>query len=262
MYGTGIIDEGKTEDWGKTTSDYLQYRPSPPKSLFTRLFSHGIGIENQKVLDLGTGTGFMAIEFAKNGSIVSAMDISKEQISMAKMISDWECLDIGYHTGPCEALPFKDHSFDVITANQCWLYFDLNKVIPEIKRVLKPDGKLVVSHFSWLPFCGGIAEKTEELILQHNPSWSASGYTGLIPVIPTWSIGEFNVETFFYYDEDIPFTRESWKGRIRASRGIGASLSKEEVQLFDSEHDKLLKQITTNYFYIRHRIDAHVFSIC
>lgn len=261
MYGTGLIDEGNEINWGNTSEDYIMYRPAPPKSFFNKLFAHGIGVENQKLLDLGTGVGHMAIEFAKNGSVVTGMDISEKQIKMAKMISEWECLKIHYIVAPCEKLPFTDHSFDIITANQCWLYFDQEKIIPEIKRVLKPNGKLMVSHFSWLPYKGGIANESEKLILKYNPSWSAAGYQGIVPVIPSWSMNHFNLETLFYYDEEVPFSKKSWMGRVRASRGIGASLSQSEVKLFDLDHKNLLDSITTDHFYIRHRIDAHIFSV-
>ena len=54
------------------------------------------------------------------------------------------------------------------------------------------------------------------------------------------------------YDLQIPFTRESWDGRIRACRGIGASLSEKEVEAFTKEHRRLLETITPEEFTIRH----------
>lgn len=261
MYGLGTIDKGKIIDWGLTSEDYLNYRPGPPSSLFDKLLAHGIGVEGQSIVDLGTGTGVMAIEFARNGCSVTGMDISSEQISMANLIRDWECLDVKFEVSDCEILPFADHSIDVITANQSWLYLKLDKVIPEVKRVLKPNGKLVTSHFSWLPHVGSIADQTEKLILKYNPAWTGSGYTGEVPLSPKWALNDFNLVGMFYYDEEIPFTRESWRGRVRASRGIGASLSNDTVFRFDNKHDQLLRNISSDKFTIDHRIDAHIFSV-
>jgi SAM-dependent methyltransferase len=261
MYGLGISDEVKNIDWGRTSRDYMNYRPGPPSSLYDKLFAHGIGVEGQSIVDLGTGTGVMANEFSRNGCLVTGLDISKEQVSMAKMISDWECLNTTFIVNECEILPFADQSIDVFTANQSWLYFKHDKIIPEIKRVLKPNGKLVTSHFSWLPVPGGIANHSERLILEHNPAWTGAGYSGKIPLVPNWSLNEFNLITMFYYDEDIPFTRETWKGRVRASRGIGATLSEKEVQYFDKQHDELLRSISSEQFTINHRIDAHIFTL-
>ena len=47
---------------------------------------------------------------------------------------------------------------------------------------------------------------------------------------------------------------------MRASRGIGASLDKENVESFDSRHKILLDRIAGDEFTITHRIDAHIYS--
>ena len=60
------------------------------------------------------------------------------------------------------------------------------------------------------------------------------------------------------FDESIPFTRESWRGRIRACRGVGATLDAEQVAAFDGEHEALLSRVTDDTFQVLHRIDAHV----
>ena len=64
----------------------------------------------------------------------------------------------------------------------------------------------------------------------------------------------------FIYDEPIPFTRESWRGRMRALRGIGASLPPDEVAAFDGEHAAMLEEMTENEFTIKHRLDAHIYQ--
>ena len=57
------------------------------------------------------------------------------------------------------------------------------------------------------------------------------------------------------YDELVPYTHESWRGRIRASAGIAASLSPAQVDDFDREL-KIVLQNNFNYetLYIPHRI--------
>ncbi len=70
---------------------------------------------------------------------------------------------------------------------------------------------------------------------------------------------DFKVFGFFFYDESISFTRESWRGRIRACRGVGAAMTPEEVEKFDREHANLLEEMTEQEsFSIVHRIDAHL----
>lgn len=260
MHGINPKDPGMTIDWGKTSSDYSLYRSGPPASFYQRLLALDIGKENQRILDLGTGTGVLARQFASQGSVVSGIDISEGQISAAIKMAQQESLNVDFQVSSAESCPYPDLSFDVIAANQCWLYFDKSKVIPEVKRLLKPGGVLVTSHFSWLPRLDEIARQSELLVLKHNPNWTAGDWSGEIPHFPKWAEGQFSLKDMFYYDEPISFTRESWRGRFRACRGVGAALSEEQVRLFDSEHAELLKKIAPQEFEILHRIDVHILS--
>ncbi len=76
--------------------------------------------------------------------------------------------------------------------------------------------------------------------------------------MPYGLVNDFQVKDWFYYDEPIQFTREEWRGRIRACRGIGAALTPEQVEKFDREHDEFLQKIAGDKFTILHRIDAHI----
>lgn len=258
MIGTETIDPGKVIDWGKTSRDYARYRPGPPESFYKKLAALDVGLKGQHILDLGTGTGVLARQFAKQNCHVKGTDISEEQILMARSLAKEENLNIDFSVNAAESIHFPENSFDVITANQCFLYFDKNKITPLIIKLLNTKGVFVTSHFSWMPFLDPIAKASEELILQHNPQWTAHSYKGEIPPIHSGLESHFRLKGFFYYDEPIKFTRDSWKGRIRACRGIGAALNDDEVQLFDSEHDRLLKDLAPDEFSILHRIDAHI----
>ena len=218
-----------------------------------------MGLKGQHILDLGTGTGVLARQFAKQGCEVTGTDISEEQVRMAEALAQMEQLKVRFQHIPTEQINF-DTKFDAITASQCFLYFDKPKVIPLIKKHLAPNGVLVTAHFSWLPLVDPIAKLSEQLILKNNPNWTAHSFNGVIPEIPYGLGDEFTVRDSFFYDEPIRFTREEWRGRIRACRGIGAALSPEQVEQFDHEHDLLLKEKAGDAFSIIHRIDAHIMS--
>jgi SAM-dependent methyltransferase len=260
MDGVNRIDSGRRIDWGKTSDDYTVYRPGPPDSFFERLRVLGVGIPGQCILDLGTGTGVMARRFAQQGSAVAGIDISAEQIAAARELASTENLEIDFRVAAAEETPFSTASFDVVTANQCWLYFDKRKAIAEVKRLLRPGGLLVTSHFSWLPRLDNVARQTEGLVLRFNPQWTTGDWDGVILPMPTWAEQAFSLRAMFYYDEPIPFTRETWRGRIRACRGVGAELNEEEVRRFDAAHAELLAQIVPVNFTVLHRLDAHLFE--
>jgi hypothetical protein len=126
-----------------------------------------------------------------------------------------------------------------------------------MRRLLASGGLLVTSHFSWLPLLDPVARASEALMLKHNPDWTGAGWAAEIPAMPRWAEADFRLRAMFWYDEDIAFTRESWRGRIRANRAIGATLSAEAVATFDAEHDALLRDIVGESFTVRHRLDAH-----
>jgi len=260
MHGLSAIDGDREIDWGYTSEDYANYRSDYPRSFYDRLHALGIGCAGQRVLDLGTGTGFFARAFAKKGSNVLGVDLSQRQIEQARKLCINDELEVEFQVGAVEDLSLEEYSFDVISAGQSWLYFDKTRIIPLVKRLLKPGGNLMTGHYCWLPRLDPIARASEELILCYNPQWSSSDYSGEIPHQPGWSQEDFNVCAFFYYDEEISFTRESWMGRIRACRGVGATLSHEEVKAFNLDHEKLLKKIAPETFSILHRLDAHIYT--
>lgn len=259
MHTINPIDPGRTIDWGKTSTDYATYRPGPPDRFYQTLQTWNVGNPGQRILDLGTGTGVLARQFARQGATVHGIDIADNQIATAQQLAAEEGLDVDFQCVPAEEVDFAAGSFDAITANQCWLYFDKARTIPVVKRLLKPGGVLVTSHFSWLPRLDPVAYATEQLVLKHNPNWTAHDWPGVIPQIPDWSKGHFHVQGMFWFDEPVPFTYESWRGRIRACRGVGAALDATDVAKFDEEHAALLTERVGEQFTVLHRVDAHLF---
>lgn len=259
MEGLGARDAGRTIDWGRASDDYAAFRPGPPDDFYEKLAALGIGLRGQRILDLGTGTGVLARRFARQGARAAGIDISARQIEAARRLAAAEGLAIEFRVAPAEATSFPDASFDAVTANQCWLYFDAPRAIAEARRVA-PGGRLMTGHFSWLPRLDAIARASEELVLRFNPQWSAADWPGEVPPVPRWAEG-LRLVGFFVYDAAIPFTRETWRGRIRACRGIGASLGPEEVAAFDAAHDALLRRVAPDSFTVLHRIDARIFAL-
>ncbi len=259
MHGIAKIDPGRSIDWSKTSDDYSRYRPGPPAELYARLAALGIGRPGQRIVDLGTGTGVVARALAGRGASVLGIDIAAGQIAAARAASVDDRTQ--FAVASAEAIPAADASFDAATANQCWLYFDADRTLGELRRVLRPGGVLCTSHFSMLPREDAIVRASEALVLQHNPAWRGNDWSGAVPPIPAWAAERGLVlQAMFRFDADIPYTAETWCGRMRACRGVGATLSPAEVAAFDAEHAALLARIAPSEFTIRHRIDAHILS--
>ena len=171
-----------------------------------------------------------------------------------------EGLDARFAVAPAEETGLQSGAFDAVTANQCWLYFDKARAAAEVRRLLKPEGRLVISHFSFLPRRSEIVAASEALVLKHNPDWSGADWPG------KWDLYDapesaFGASAALAFDVDIPFTREDWRGRMRALRGIGASLDDGAVAAFDAEHAALLEGIAPERFDVPHRVEASVFAV-
>ena len=246
------IDSGKAFDWGRTSEEYAKYRDIYPDVFYQKVADRGLCVEGQQVLDLGTGTGVLPRNMYHYGAHWTGTDISPEQIEQAKRLASEAGMDIDFRAVSAEKIDFPENTFDVVTACQCFWYFDHDKVMPEISRILRKDGRLVVLYMAWLPFEDKIAGESEKLVLKYSPKWSGAGGTRKPIWIPDVAYEHFEMEYHEEYDVMVPFTRESWHGRMFACRGVGASLTGDELIRWDKEHRELLDRIAPERFDILH----------
>ena len=255
------IDAGKAFDWGRTSEEYAKYRDIYPEEFYRKIVDRGLCIKGQKVLDLGTGTGVLPRNMYRFGADWVGTDISPEQIGQAKRLSESAGMKIDYYASSTEELDLPKESFDVITACQCFWYFDHERVMPKLSELLKPDGKLLILYMAWLPYEDEIAGKSEELVLKYSPKWTGAGETRHPIWIPDVAYRYFKLTDHEEYDVRVPFTKESWHGRMKACRGVGASLSGEELARWDEEHRKLLDAIAPEEFEVLHYAALAVLSV-
>lgn len=247
------IDNGRGFDWGRASADYAKYRDIYPEEFYEKIISLGLCTKGQHVLDLGTGTGVLPRNMYKYGARFVGADIAKNQIDTAKRMS--KGMDIEYIVSSTEDIDFPDNSFDTITACQCFMYFDKEIVIPKFHRLLKDNGHLAILFMAWLPNDSEIAAHSEELILKYNPNWNGAHYApnkekqrSMSIITPAWAQGLFETENRIEYEINLNFTHESWHGRMRACRGIGAStLSAEDIAAWEKEHLEYLKTVPESF---------------
>jgi SAM-dependent methyltransferase len=245
-------------DFGATSQDYARHRAGFPHSLFERLAAHGIGRSGQSIVDLGTGTGSLARGFARYGCRVIGIDPAEEMLQAARELDAAFGISVEYHVARAEHTGLRDAAFDVVAAGQCWHWFDRPRAAAEAARILKPDGILVIAHFDWIPLSGNMVRATEELIEHHNPNWKLGRGLGIQPL---WlrDLGEAGYRSLetFSYDVEVPYTPEAWRGRIRASAGVGGSMTAEQVAEFDDELAELLaSRFSGTLLQVPHRVFA------
>jgi ubiquinone/menaquinone biosynthesis C-methylase UbiE len=111
---------------------------------------------DEKWLDVGTGTGAVALRAARAGADVTGSDLSPGLIETAKQLAAQENLDITFEVGDAEQLPYGNGDFDVVSSSVGASFApDHRAVARELARVTKPGGRLGL--IAWEPE-GGIGE--------------------------------------------------------------------------------------------------------
>ena len=101
--------------------------------------------KDKKILDICTGTGDLAIAFAKQGNEVLGIDLSEDMIEVAQKKNKFE--NLKFEVADATKLLFENNSFDVVTSS-----FGLHempgdamlKTLSEVKRVLKSNGEFII----------------------------------------------------------------------------------------------------------------------
>jgi len=98
------------------------------------------------VLDVATGTGHTAFAFAPHVHDVIAIDITPEMLLEGGRMRDESGIrNVQFQLVDAHDLPFENESFDVVTCRRAAHHFvDVHKALREMRRVLRPGGRLVV----------------------------------------------------------------------------------------------------------------------
>lgn len=227
-------------DFGVAADDYATHRRGFPRELVRRLQAHGVGLPEQDVVDLGTGTGSLARLFAEAGAHAVGLDISPAMIASARAIGS----DVRFEVAPAEDTGLPDACADVVCAGQAWHWFDRPCAAAEARRLLRTHGTLVIAHLDWIRRPGNVVDRSLDAIAEHGGDLSllerfpAHGtYGRWIPELEAAGFGAFET---FSFDVDLRYSIPSWIGRMRASAYVRPSLSHEVVDALDrSLHDRL-----------------------
>ena len=124
--------------FGLLSNDYAKFRRGYPDEVFEIIKNK---IKNNKTaLDVGCGTGIATKEIAKFCESVIGTDKEEGMLEQARIYAP----NCKFILAPAEKLPFEDSSFDLLVVAQAFHWFDQQKALSEFKRVIKPDGLIVI----------------------------------------------------------------------------------------------------------------------
>lgn len=119
-----------------------------PKNLRSFRFCYALlekEIKGKRVLDYGCGNGVHLPFLARHAKEVVAIDLSQPSLDIAARLLEKERLSgiVSLIQMDCEQLAFPDNSFDVIFDGGTFSSIDLDRALPELSRILKPNGCLI-----------------------------------------------------------------------------------------------------------------------
>jgi len=136
--------------------------------------------QGKSLLEVGCGAGIDLVRFARAGAVVTGIDLSTTAIELARKNIEQNGLKADLWVMNGESMQFPDNSFDVVYAHGVLQYTaDVEKMVAEIHRVVKPGGEVVVMVYnrnSWL----NLMRRVTKVSLEHEDA----------PVLKKYSISE------------------------------------------------------------------------
>lgn len=248
-------------DFGPTAQDYARHRAGFPPPLFDELARLGALRVPGRAVDLGAGTGTLARGLAQRGFEVTAVDIAQPLLAQAKALAEAEGLSIETVQAPAEATGLAAHSYEVVSAGQCWHWFRRDEAAEECRRLLAPQGHLLIAHLDWLGGQDNVVDVTMRAMADFGTGFPDVLDLGREGIYPAWTrdlrnAGFTGLRTFSF-DWDVPYSHEAWRGRVRASAAVGGRLPKPEVKRFDESLAERLEG-RPDPFLVPHRVWALV----
>jgi ubiquinone/menaquinone biosynthesis C-methylase UbiE len=141
--GVPMLHNKKDGHFGKRASNYDSVEGKFSRRVYRLLLEQVTLFSGANVLDVGCGTGTMLRKMADICPINGyGIDMEENMIAEAKR----KCPDLQIQVARCEATPFENDFFDVITTCMAYHHFsDQTGFAKETSRILKPGGRLYIA---------------------------------------------------------------------------------------------------------------------
>jgi len=178
---SGSVNRAAAEGFGAVADEYERARPDYPRAAVERLTAE-LRIETgSRLLDLGAGTGKLT-RMLSGANLVAAEPLSSMRERFARVLPG-----VPLVAGVAEALPFGDAAFDAVVCAQAFHWFDGERALAEIHRVLTAGGGLALiwnvkdESVDWVRALGDIlrphqAKVPQETTGRWREAFGASGF--------------------------------------------------------------------------------------
>ena len=119
---------------------YERARPEYPAEAVTWIVEELVLRAGRTVLDLGAGTGKLTRALVPTGAHVIAVEPGEHMLAELRRVLP----DVEARLGGAEAIPLADDSVDAVTVGQAFHWFRHDEAVPELHRVLRPEGAVAL----------------------------------------------------------------------------------------------------------------------
>lgn len=138
--------ESEARPFRSAVEYYRRYRlPFPPR-LVARVAALAGLAPGDAVLDLGCGTGMLALEFARLGMVVTAMDPDDAMLAVARQDAAAAGLTIRFSAGGSEDLTARMGPFRLVTIGRAFHWMDRAATLDMLEAIIAPGGALALFH--------------------------------------------------------------------------------------------------------------------
>ncbi|MEK6281326.1 MAG: class I SAM-dependent methyltransferase [Acidobacteriota bacterium] len=194
--------------------NYVKYRPGYPEEIVAILESDCGLMSSSLIADIGSGTGILSEVFLRNGNMVFGIEPNAPMRTAAEQLltayESFVSID-----GSAEATRLEAHSVDLITAAQAFHWFDRTKSKSEFRRILKPEGWVVLIWNERLVDSTAFLRDYESLLLRYGTDYEEIRHENVATEIEDFfAPSTFQLKTLQNLQH---FDFESLKGRVYSS---------------------------------------------
>ena len=140
---TDQLSSNPTTRFSNRVQNYVKYRPKYPTKILDFLKTELELSSEYTIADIGSGTGFLSELFLQSRNIVYGVEPNKEMRQAGEKLlnqyQNFQSID-----GTAELTGLESYSIDFIVAAQAFHWFDVRKARDEFKRILKPNGWVIL----------------------------------------------------------------------------------------------------------------------